>query len=47
MPIHLDLSFGEKAPIGRKLVRNRFHLADEHAVAVRADFGRVLWSVGL
>ena len=37
----IALPFAGKAPFGRKLVRDRFHLADEHAVAVPADFERI------
>jgi hypothetical protein len=37
MPIRLALPLAGKAPFGRKSVRDRFHLADEHAVAVPAD----------
>ena len=41
LPIHLALSAGMRSPqLARNSVRDRFRLADEHAVAVPADFER-------
>jgi hypothetical protein len=39
LPIHLALPLGvRRRQLARNLVRDRFRLADEHAVAVPADF---------
>jgi hypothetical protein len=40
LPIHLALRSVRRRQLARKLVRDRFRLADEHAVAVPADFER-------